>query len=54
MSDYVQWLNTHTHKFDKENYCELCGFHKDELLVQSGIYQNTLEEWNDYETHFEE
>ena len=55
MSDYITFLETHVHKFDKEGYCDLCGFHKDELLIQSGIYnQNTLEEWNDYETHIEE
>ena len=52
MIDYISFLETHVHKFDTEGYCDLCGFHKNELLINSGIYKQdteTLDDWNDYE-----
>jgi len=42
-NDYIDFLNRHTHKFDNDGYCDLCGFHKDELLGISGIYQEPLD-----------
>jgi len=37
MKDYCSWLANHTHEFDINGYCDLCGFHKDELLTISGV-----------------
>lgn len=37
--DYLKWLSNHTHKYDEDGYCDLCGFHKDTFLIESGIYK---------------
>ena len=36
-NNYIQWLTNHSHEFDDNGYCNLCGFHKDELTHNSGV-----------------